>query len=97
MKSAAVVALALLESAQAFQAPALKAARSVSKVNMFSEGDIGVLPPLGVYDPLGLIETRNMFRYGARRHPLGPPRPRSRAAARARRRPPPAVARRLPC
>ena len=60
MKSAAVVALALLESAQAFQAPALKAARSVSKVNMFSEGDIGVLPPLGVYDPLGLIETRDM-------------------------------------
>merc|ERR1719478_228536 len=30
---------------------------------MFSEGDIGVLPPLGVYDPLGLIETRNMARY----------------------------------
>ena len=44
MKSAAVVALALLESANAFQAPALKAARSVSKVSMFSEGDIGVLP-----------------------------------------------------
>merc|ERR1719243_148868 len=63
MKSAAVVALALLESAQAFQAPALKAARSVSKLNMFSEGDIGVLPPLGVYDPLGLIETRDMRRY----------------------------------
>merc|ERR1712205_152436 len=63
MKSAAVVALALLESAQAFQAPALKATRSVSKVSMFSEGDIGVLPPLGVYDPLGLIDTRDMFRY----------------------------------
>merc|ERR1719238_1545876 len=30
---------------------------------MFSEGDIGVLPPLGVYDPLGLIETRDMARY----------------------------------
>ena len=30
---------------------------------MFSEGDIGVLPPLGVYDRLGLIETRNMARY----------------------------------
>jgi hypothetical protein len=30
---------------------------------MFSEGDIGILPPLGVYDPLGLIETRNMARY----------------------------------
>ena len=25
--------------------------------------DIGVLPPLGVYDPLGLIETRDMRRY----------------------------------
>merc|ERR1712159_873723 len=60
---AAVVSLALLESAQAFQAPALKAARSVSKVSMFSEGDIGVLPPLGVYDPLGLISKRNMARY----------------------------------
>ena len=24
--------------------------------------DIGVLPPLGVYDPLGLIETRDMRR-----------------------------------
>merc|ERR1719240_2082179 len=63
MKSAAVVALALLESAQAFQAPALKATRSVSKAQMFSEGDIGVLPPLGVYDPLGLIDTRDMGRY----------------------------------
>ena len=31
-------------------------------VSMFSEGDIGVLPPLGVYDPLGLIETRDMRR-----------------------------------
>merc|ERR1712224_858037 len=29
----------------------------------FSEGDIGVLPPLGGYDPLGLIETRDMRRY----------------------------------
>merc|ERR1719377_333218 len=61
MKSAAVVALALLESVQAFQAPVVKASRVA--VNMFSEGDIGVLPPLGVYDPLGLIETRDMRRY----------------------------------
>jgi len=56
MQSVAVVALALLESVQAFQAPAaMKASRSLSSVQMFSEGDIGVLPPLGVYDPLGLI------------------------------------------
>merc|ERR1719409_1393069 len=51
-------------SAQAFQAPAMKAqpSRSVA-ATMFSEGDIGVLPPLGVYDPLGLIAKRDMFRY----------------------------------
>merc|ERR1711998_724909 len=36
---------------------------SASKVTMFSEGDVGVLPPLGVWDPLGLIETRDMRRY----------------------------------
>jgi len=63
MQSAAVVALALLESVSAFQAPALTGSRSLSKAQMFSEGDIGVLPPLGVYDPLGLIETRDMGRY----------------------------------
>jgi len=62
MQSVAVVALALLESVQAFQAPAaMKGSRAV--VQMFSEGDIGVLPPLGVFDPLGLIETRDMRRY----------------------------------
>merc|ERR1719398_420424 len=63
MKSAAVVALALIESADAFQAPAIASRAATKAVSMFSEGDIGVLPPLGVYDPLGLIETRNMFRY----------------------------------
>ena len=64
MQSAAAVALALLESASAFQAPAA-AMRSVScaSATMFSEGDLGVLPPLGVFDPLGLIETRDMRRY----------------------------------
>ena len=59
--SAAVVALAL--SPTAFQAPAMKASTKAVGATMFSEGDIGVLPPLGVYDPLGLIETRNMARY----------------------------------
>merc|ERR1712063_147423 len=61
--SVAVVALALLESVQAFQAPAAMRASRTSAVSMFTEGDIGVLPPLGVYDPLGLIETRDMRRY----------------------------------
>jgi len=59
MMSKAVVALALLEEVAAFQAPV---ARS-RPVQMFEEGDIGVLPPLGVYDPLGLIEKRDMRRY----------------------------------
>merc|ERR1712099_134801 len=65
MQSVAVVALALLESVSAFQAPAMasKAVRKASSPTMFSEGDLGVLPPLGVYDPLGLIETRDMRRF----------------------------------
>merc|ERR1719440_990373 len=59
MKSAAVVALALIESVEAFSAPAMRS----RPVQMFSEGDIGVTPPLGVYDPLGLISSRDMYRY----------------------------------
>ena len=51
------VALALLEQANAFSAPVVR-----SRIQMFSEGDIGVTRPLGVYDPLGLISTRDMFR-----------------------------------
>eukprot|EP00316_Scyphosphaera_apsteinii_P010143 CAMPEP_0119308168 /NCGR_PEP_ID=MMETSP1333-20130426/9031_1 /TAXON_ID=418940 /ORGANISM="Scyphosphaera apsteinii, Strain RCC1455" /LENGTH=250 /DNA_ID=CAMNT_0007311873 /DNA_START=49 /DNA_END=801 /DNA_ORIENTATION=- len=74
MKNVAVVALAILESVQAFQAPALashKVQKSMTSARMGVEdlsedgfgGYIGVLPPLGVYDPLGLIETRDMRRY----------------------------------
>ena len=69
MQSVAVVALALLETVQAFQAPAAMKASRAGAVQMFSEGDIGVLPPLGVFDPLGLIESRNMARYEVRRPP----------------------------
>jgi len=63
MQNVAVVALALLESVSAFQAPALRASSKAVQASMFEEGDIGVLPPLGVYDPLGLIERRDMRRY----------------------------------
>merc|ERR1719440_2765330 len=49
-------------TAFAVQGQSVAAPRS-GAVQMFSEGDIGVLPPLGVYDPLGLIETRDMRRY----------------------------------
>merc|ERR1719261_1641881 len=65
MQSVAVVALALLESVQAFQAPGsvVSSVRAASSPQMFSEGDTGVTPPLGVWDPLGLISTRDMRRY----------------------------------
>jgi len=63
MKSTAVVALALLESVNAFQAPVLTPGTRAVTATMFSEGDIGVLPPLGVYDPLGLISTKDMRRF----------------------------------
>jgi len=56
-----IAALALQSTA--FQAPALKAPTRAVSATMFSEGDIGVLPPLGVFDPLGLIGSRDMQRF----------------------------------
>ena len=41
----------------AFQGPALAPGRSASAVTMRAEGEIGVTPPLGVYDPLNLLAT----------------------------------------
>merc|ERR1719161_2874854 len=61
----AAVALALIESTQACQVPAAHAS-TVSRASapaMFATGDIGVTPPLGVYDPLGLIGSKDMRRY----------------------------------
>ena len=52
----------ILPQAEAFQVPAMKAPAMRGQVaarsgpaTMFSEGDIGVLPPLGVFDPLGTL------------------------------------------
>jgi len=60
----ASMALALsLVAPQAYQAPALHAAVRAPAATMFAEGDIGVTPPLGVWDPLGLIAKRDMRRY----------------------------------
>ena len=68
----ATVALALLETVEAFQAPtALRAPSKAMSARMGEEdlspdgfgGTLGVLPPLGLFDPLGLIETRDMRRY----------------------------------
>jgi len=46
-----------------FQAPVLPASTRAAAVRMFAEGDVGVTPPLGVYDPLGLIEKKDMRRF----------------------------------
>jgi hypothetical protein len=47
------------------QVPSMRGAPAARSANpkMFEEGDIGVLPPLGVYDPLGLIQTKDMRRF----------------------------------
>jgi len=63
MKSLTLAVFGLLECAIAFQAPAFKASNRAVGVSMFTEGDIGVLPPLGVYDPLGLSKTEDMRRW----------------------------------
>merc|ERR1719331_3061651 len=58
------MALSLLASPSAFSGAAIRAAPANSvAATMFSDGDIGVTPPLGVWDPLGLIEKRDMRRY----------------------------------
>ena len=56
--------LSVASAALAFQAPAFAppAAQSAA-VMKFKAGDVGVTPPLGVWDPLGLIEKRDMRRY----------------------------------
>ena len=48
-------------AATAFSGPAPMVAprlAGASSVSMRAEGEIGVTPPLGVYDPLGLIDKR---------------------------------------
>ena len=49
--------MALLPSACAgFQGPALAPHSGSRAISMRAEGEIGVTPPLGVYDPLNLRE-----------------------------------------
>merc|ERR1719174_1957679 len=49
--------LALYSATAAFQGPALAPAMRPAAVTMRAEGEIGVTPPLGVYDPLNLLAT----------------------------------------
>ena len=49
--------LSLHSAAAAFQGPALRLSGAVKSPVMRAEGEIGVTPPLGVYDPLNLLAT----------------------------------------
>mmetsp|Transcript_35164 Transcript_35164/g.115790 ORF Transcript_35164/g.115790 Transcript_35164/m.115790 type:complete len:230 (-) Transcript_35164:17-706(-) len=56
--------LSIHSAVPAFSAPTVvRAPTRAVGATMFNEGDIGVTPPLGVWDPLGLIEKRDMRRY----------------------------------
>merc|ERR1719242_975675 len=49
--------LLLLTACSAFQGPALAPHSASRAVSMRAKGEIGVTPPLGVYDPLNLLAT----------------------------------------
>lgn len=54
--------LTLVVSALAFNAPGLKTrATGKAAVRMAVEDELGVLPPLGFWDPLGLSEDESRF------------------------------------
>merc|ERR1719181_2593279 len=56
--------LSIHSAVPAFSAPTVvRAPTRAVGATMFAEGDVGVTPPLGVWDPLGLIEKRDMRRY----------------------------------
>merc|ERR1719217_1421768 len=49
--------LSVVSAAAAFSGPALAPQLSRAAISMRAEGEIGVTPPLGVYDPLGCLAT----------------------------------------
>merc|ERR1719159_2234143 len=51
------MALHILTACSAFQGPALAPHSASRAVSMKAQGEIGVPPPLGVYDPLNLLAT----------------------------------------
>ena len=52
-----IAMLSLFASSAAFQGPAMLAGGRSPAVQMRAEGEIGVTPPLGVYDPLNILAT----------------------------------------
>merc|ERR1719327_2382984 len=49
------MALSLVLGSSAFQGPVMAPAQRASAVTMRAQGEIGVTPPLGVFDPLGCL------------------------------------------
>ena len=58
-----IAALALLASASAFAPKAFKAPRGRSAMKMSFESEIGAQPPLGFWDPLGLLADADQERF----------------------------------
>lgn len=63
-----LVALALLASASAFAPKAFKAPRGRSAMKMSFESEIGAQPPLGFWDPLGLLADADQERFDRLRY-----------------------------
>eukprot|EP00303_Exanthemachrysis_gayraliae_P014074 CAMPEP_0206030340 /NCGR_PEP_ID=MMETSP1464-20131121/47466_1 /ASSEMBLY_ACC=CAM_ASM_001124 /TAXON_ID=119497 /ORGANISM="Exanthemachrysis gayraliae, Strain RCC1523" /LENGTH=743 /DNA_ID=CAMNT_0053404445 /DNA_START=55 /DNA_END=2286 /DNA_ORIENTATION=- len=62
LKTPSAMFAQILVSALAFNAPALKTRTAAkSSVRMAVEDELGVLPPLGFWDPLGLSEDESRF------------------------------------
>ena len=58
-----IAALALVASASAFAPKAFKAPRGRSAMKMSFESEIGAQPPLGFWDPLGLLADADQDRF----------------------------------
>ena len=67
--------LSLFAQTLAFQGPAPGLVSRSSAVSMRAEGEIGVTPPLGVYDPLNILATPVVYRAPRNHRPVGPAAP----------------------
>ena len=67
MQKSAVIALALLESVSAFQAPALRASTKAVQATMVNE-ELGINPGPFFFDPLGVVADGDQERFDKLRY-----------------------------
>lgn len=67
MKSSVCILLSLLSLTNAFTAPAKRGARDETSLQVFEE-QIGAQPPLGFFDPLGLLNDADTDRFNRLRY-----------------------------